>query len=126
MKTNLPGNLVIRLDHSYRYGKNKFPIWLFCRDIRTGDFYTLKDIEFELNEGSISIDPPMTIGASETQELINDLYNIGIRPSDEIKKDDLILMMQKEIDKRDQMIDNLMNQFVFKDKELITGRKAIL
>jgi hypothetical protein len=146
---NIPGKLRIAVDRNFRYGGNKFPIYFGIEDTK-GGIHHLKQMVFE-EEDSLGTTMGDFIFLQEDacQDLINDLYRAGFRASDEIKKDDLIKVLQKEIekrdkwldewekmdnnmikllkeeiDKKDKMIEALMNQFIFKDS-VVNGRKIL-
>jgi hypothetical protein len=53
------------------------------------------------------------IKEQEIQDLLDQLYQIGFRPSDEIDKMSTINILKEEIIKRDQIIEKLMDKFVF-------------
>lgn len=121
---NIPGKLRIMIDKNIRYGNGRFPIYFGVEDAH-GEIHHLEKLVFEekSNLGACN-NNYMFIDNECCQMVIDDLYRIGFRPSDEIKKDDLIKTLQKEIEKRDKMIEALMQQFVFKRND-ITGRKII-
>lgn len=120
---NIPGDLIIAIDRDIRFAPKRLPVFIGCRDMN-GDVHSLKQMIFEETIDHGTIADIVFMKETYAQDLINDLYRTGFRPSDEIKKDDLIKTLQKEIDKRDKMIEALMQQFVFKGNDT-AGRKII-
>lgn len=120
---NIPGKLRLMIDKNIRYGNGRFPIYFGVEDIH-GEIHNLKELIFEEQPHIGCLGDSMFIDNECCQTVIDDLYRIGFRPSDEIKKDDLINTLKKEIEKRDKMIDQLMSQFVFKGND-VTGRKIL-
>lgn len=145
---NIPGKLRIMVDNNIRFGGRKFPIWFGVENMN-GGIHHLKQMVFEDNDDPGTVGDFLFLQEDTCQSLINDLYRIGFRPSDEIKKDDLIKTLQKEIekrdkwkdeweaadnymvkilkqelDKKDKIIEDLMNQFVLKGND--PGKRSII
>lgn len=121
---NMPGKIILMVEKSIRYGNKKIPLFIGCEDINK-NIHSLKQIIFDESVNIGTCHDPIFLHENVCQDLINDLYRAGFRPSDEIKKDDLILTLQKEIDKRDKMINDLMERFVFKGMVDTPGRKIL-
>lgn len=122
----LPKNckLHINMERNYRFMHNHFPFYIYA-SLDDAMEYVIDEIILKEKDFGITYNDELLFLKEECcQELLDDLYRAGFRPSDEVKKDELIKTLKNEIDKRDKMIDNLMNQFVFKDNA-ITGRKVI-
>lgn len=121
---SIPGKLRIMVDKNIRYGNGKFPIYFGMEDNRK-EIHNLKDIIFEENAdpGCMS-DNYLFVDNECCQMVIDDLYRIGFRPSDEIKKDDLINTLKKEVEKRDLLISKLLDQYCLKGENAV-GRKII-
>lgn len=146
---NIPGELIIAIDKDIRFGNKKFPLFIGCKDIH-GDIHSIKKLIFEETIDHGAMYEIMFIHENNAQDLINDLYRTGLRPSDEIKKDDLIQTLKQEVEKRDkwlaeyheddngytqylkqqiakkdEIITSLMNQFVFKDDPKVNRKISI-
>lgn len=117
------GDLHIHVERNYRFHPSKLPLYLYLTHDQ--DMYIMDNLSFTKHEGYTNLQETLMLKEKAAQELIDDLYRAGFRPSDEIKKDDLIQTLKNEIDKRDKMIDNLMERFVFKSEVLNMGRKVI-
>ena len=136
---NIEGKLRIMIERNIRYGHKILPIHIGMEN-KHGGIHLLKEMIFdEIEDPSATTAEMIFIQEDVCQDLIDDLYRAGFRPSDEIKKNDLIQTLQKEIakrdewkseweeadnymikilkqeiDKKDKIIESLMNQFVFK------------
>lgn len=120
---NIPGKLRIFIDKNIRYGNGRFPIYFGVEDVNK-EIHNIKKLIFEEEPNPGVCCEYMFVDNECCQTVIDDLYRIGFRPSDEIKKDDLINTLKKEVEKRDGLIMNLLNQYCLKGDNSI-GRNII-
>jgi hypothetical protein len=112
------GELIIHTEINYRFHHTKMPLYLYVRSPEN-DIYTIETMTFKKHDHQTCIAEELLLGDKSAQELLDDLYRAGFKPSDETKKDELINVLQKEIEKRDKLISNLLNQFCLKGENTL-------
>lgn len=108
------------------FRRNRLSAFLLFTD-HEGKRFIVTDItmqELKENEGIPIEFYDFQISNDSAQETMDELYRKGVRPSDDARKDDIIKIYEKEVAKRDEMINQLMEKFVYKNNgESSLGRK---
>jgi len=121
--------LKVYCERSFRANCVNLFVWIDDekRVYETGKISIVKDVITEEIPESTTIATENYFGmtSESAQDLLDELCRIGFKPTFEQDREGLVKTLHKEIEKRDEIIKKLMEEFVYKKREPDQKEKLI-